>query len=96
VTDDTALCHILQADEHDEAAVAQRLLQAAQESPLMVGSCAAALKVSLVLAQEHLNAAEQLGLLCRDETLEGVRFYPNLFAEFAAAQSSGSGAAAAS
>jgi ESCRT-II complex subunit VPS36 len=37
------------------------------------------LKMSPLLAVEQLEEAERLGLLCRDVTLETVRFYPNKF-----------------
>jgi ESCRT-II complex subunit VPS36 len=33
----------------------------------------------VVLAKERLLAAEGRGLLCRDDSVEGLRFYPNLF-----------------
>jgi ESCRT-II complex subunit VPS36 len=35
--------------------------------------------VAVVLAKERLLAAEGRGLLCRDDSVEGLRFYPNLF-----------------
>lgn len=38
-----------------------------------------ALKTSPLLANEQLLSAEQMGWLCRDSTIEGVRFFPNLF-----------------
>jgi len=38
-----------------------------------------ALNTSALLANEQLLSAEQMGWLCRDSTIEGVRFYPNLF-----------------
>lgn len=38
-----------------------------------------ALKTSALLANEQLLSAEQMGWLCRDSTIEGVRFFPNLF-----------------
>jgi hypothetical protein len=31
------------------------------------------------LAKEQLMETESLGLLCRDESLEGIRFYENIF-----------------
>eukprot|EP01082_Thalassiosira_pseudonana_P008080 g6718.t1 g6718 contig23:1084729-1086186(+) len=37
------------------------------------------IKMSALLANEHLLSAEQMGLLCRDTTIEGIRFFPNLF-----------------
>ena len=35
--------------------------------------------ISVILAKERLLAAEQSGLACRDDTVEGLRFYPNKF-----------------
>ena len=32
-----------------------------------------------MLAKERLLAAEDFGRLCRDDSIEGLRFYPNLF-----------------
>ena len=57
------------------------MVRAAQASTAGVAAVdvAHALQVSLTLAKEHLLAAEQVELLCRDETLEDLRFYPNLF-----------------
>ena len=37
------------------------------------------LKTFALLANEQLLSAEQMGYLCRDSTIEGVRFFPNLF-----------------
>lgn len=39
------------------------------------------LGTSIVLALERLLAAEAAGLLCRDETIEALWFYPNRFNE---------------
>lgn len=36
--------------------------------------------IPLILAKEQLEDAERLGLLCRDEVLDAVTFYPNFFA----------------
>jgi len=41
-----------------------------------------ALQISLVLAKEFVLLAEQKELLCRDETIESLRFYPNFFKSF--------------
>ena len=35
--------------------------------------------ISVVLAKERLLSAEQAGKACRDDTVEGLRFYPNRF-----------------
>ncbi|XP_063231751.1 vacuolar protein-sorting-associated protein 36 [Bacillus rossius redtenbacheri] len=37
------------------------------------------LGISVLLAKERLKTTENHGKACRDETLEGLRFYPNLF-----------------
>ena len=37
------------------------------------------LKIPALLANEQLLSAEQMGWLCRDSTIEGVRYFPNLF-----------------
>ena len=39
-------------------------------------------KVSIILADEHLKSVERKEILCRDVTLEGIRFFPNRFHEF--------------
>lgn len=36
-------------------------------------------KCSIFLARQRLVSAEQAGLICRDESIEGLAFYPNLF-----------------
>jgi len=35
--------------------------------------------LSVILATERLLAAETEGLLCRDYSVQGLRFYPNRF-----------------
>ncbi|KAI8910723.1 EAP30/Vps36 family-domain-containing protein [Powellomyces hirtus] len=52
-------------------------------TPTMGGGLAAAdlaalEKVSIVLAAEQLLLAESKGLLCRDDTIEGLRFFDNI------------------
>uniref|UniRef100_A0A5S6QX50 Vacuolar protein-sorting-associated protein 36 n=1 Tax=Trichuris muris TaxID=70415 RepID=A0A5S6QX50_TRIMR len=37
------------------------------------------MQIPVLLTMERLLAAEDRGLLCRDETLEGLSFYPNKF-----------------
>ncbi|MFT7818506.1 vacuolar protein-sorting-associated protein 36 [Arapaima gigas] len=37
------------------------------------------LGLSVLLAKERLLLAEKMGHLCRDDSVEGLRFYPNLF-----------------
>jgi len=40
---------------------------------------AQALGISVLLAKERLLTAEKHGKACRDESIEGLRFYPNQF-----------------
>merc|ERR1719206_1161049 len=35
--------------------------------------------IALVIAKERLLAAEDVGRVCRDDTVEGLKFFPNLF-----------------
>ena len=35
--------------------------------------------IALVIAKERLLAAESVGRVCRDDTVEGLKFFPNLF-----------------
>ncbi|OUM69268.1 hypothetical protein PIROE2DRAFT_2762 [Piromyces sp. E2] len=37
------------------------------------------LKIPVVLVNEYLKIAEYSGLICRDETIEGIYYYDNLF-----------------
>ena len=37
------------------------------------------MNLSVILSRERLLSAESEGLLCRDHTVEGLRFYPNRF-----------------
>ena len=37
------------------------------------------MNLSVILARERLLAAETDGLVCRDDSVEGLRFYPNKF-----------------
>lgn len=54
-------------------------LQVDQSKSLSVEELARILSISLLLAQERLLTAERAGKICRDESIEGLRFFPNLF-----------------
>ena len=58
--------------EKTEAAVIEAGSLTSEELAKLAG-------VAVVLAKERLLAAEDSGKLCRDDTVEGLRFYPNLF-----------------
>ncbi|KAK3699936.1 hypothetical protein QZH41_016599 [Actinostola sp. cb2023] len=48
---------------------------------LTADELASLVKLSVMLAKERLLVTEQAGKACRDDSAEGLRFYPNLFAE---------------
>lgn len=79
---------VLQADTHSDRAVGERLVAAAKSGESRWGEGVVAtqvardLRVSVTLAVEHLGTAEAGGLLCRDEGVEGTRFYANEFDGF--------------
>jgi ESCRT-II complex subunit VPS36 len=74
---------VLQSASRSGAVLRAGVLRAAEQAASTGGVAAVdvahALEVSLALAKEHLLAAEQAELLCRDETLEDLRFYINFF-----------------
>ncbi|KDO18871.1 hypothetical protein SPRG_15699 [Saprolegnia parasitica CBS 223.65] len=76
---------VLQSDSHNEEQVAVRLehlARTAKDSCITSNDVAAEMQISLSLAHEYLKVAEQRGKLCRDDTVEGLNFYPNRFPEF--------------
>ncbi|CAM9839574.1 unnamed protein product [Hapterophycus canaliculatus] len=87
---------VIQADSHSDKAVGEKLVKAAESSGaedgasagfgwgggLVATQVARDLRVSVTLAVEHLRTAEAGGLLCRDESVEGTRFYANPFDRF--------------
>ena len=82
---------VIQDDAFDDEIMAQKLAELASSSMnssqsknnvvggITVMDVCRSLKTSALLANEQLLSAEQMGWLCRDYTIEGVRFFPNLF-----------------
>lgn len=82
---------VIQADTHSDKAVGERLVKAAEAAGkgaggwgegLVATQVARDLRVSVTLAVEHLRTAEAAGMLCRDESVEGTRYYVNPFDAF--------------
>jgi len=76
---------VVQSSNFSDEAMAARLVEMLSQgsggaalSYLTAIDAAEKLSVSLSLALEHLQTAESMGKLCRDETPNGVRFYANL------------------
>lgn len=81
---------VIQDDKFDDTAMAVKLKELAEEqltvsptSGLTAMEASRSLHISALLAHEQILVSEKLGYLCRDETLETTRFFPNLFDEFA-------------
>lgn len=71
-------------DEFDESSSLKRFLSLFAESEisrtgLSANTAAKRMKISLVVVKEQLLACERRGDLCRDESMEGLFFFPNLF-----------------
>jgi len=71
---------VLRTSNHSEEEVKQNLMNQLES----VGSftpeeMSTSLGMSVILAKERLLSAEGEGLLCRDDSVEGLRFYPNRF-----------------
>jgi ESCRT-II complex subunit VPS36 len=71
---------VLRTSNHSEEEVTQNLMNQLES----VGSftpeeMSTSLGLSVILAKERLLSAEGEGLLCRDDSVEGLRFYPNRF-----------------
>ena len=66
-------------EEFNQDSYFSKLANFAREKPgLTADLMASQLKINVVLMKELLREAETKGHLCRDESLEGVRYYENL------------------
>ena len=84
---------VIQDDSYDDEIMAKKLADLAyssmkqkennQPSPdvggITVIDVSRKLRISVILANEQLQSAEEMGHLCRDSTIEGIRYFPNLF-----------------
>lgn len=72
--------------QSDEEVFARITSLAEKPDALKIGispsDAALTLGIAPALAKEHLLNAESKGLLCRDVSADGFRFYVNLFKEF--------------
>ncbi|CAG4941120.1 unnamed protein product [Colias eurytheme] len=71
---------VLQLNNNRDEEVAKATSQLIEENgsltPIKLSQIA---NVSVLLARERLFTTERLGMACRDESIEGLAFYPNLF-----------------
>nr|XP_026694428.1 vacuolar protein-sorting-associated protein 36-like [Ciona intestinalis] len=76
---------VLQSDSHSDEKVTQQTTQLVTDSTsLSSEELASIVDISVLLAKERLLLSETSGLLCRDDSDQGLRFFPNLFASKAA------------
>ncbi|OQV16440.1 Vacuolar protein-sorting-associated protein 36 [Hypsibius exemplaris] len=69
----------LELRDFSETVVIKKTQEALEVSPLTADMLAKTLGVSVILAKEMLLLAEKQGVACRDESIEGLKFYPNRF-----------------
>lgn len=71
---------VLQLESHDDSVVARDVAELVKtQRSMSYEDLARHMSISIVLAQARLLAAEQVGAVCRDESIAGLRFFPNLF-----------------
>ncbi|KAF9149807.1 hypothetical protein BG015_008371 [Linnemannia schmuckeri] len=67
------------SDDEVSTAITTRIQNLPPGSGLTAVELASAIQISVALAQEQLLMTEARGLICRDESVEGLRFFDNLF-----------------
>uniref|UniRef100_A0A8C5P7C8 Vacuolar protein-sorting-associated protein 36 n=1 Tax=Leptobrachium leishanense TaxID=445787 RepID=A0A8C5P7C8_9ANUR len=71
---------VIELQSHnEEEMVAAALETVSEKGSLTSEEFAKIVGMSVLLAKERLLLAESMGHLCRDDSVEGLRFYPNLF-----------------
>ena len=71
---------VLQSSSHSQEELVQNTTNMVESSGnLSPEDLSQSLGLSVVLAKERLLAAENEGKVVRDDSLEGLRFYPNMF-----------------
>uniref|UniRef100_A0AAY4ABH1 Vacuolar protein-sorting-associated protein 36 n=1 Tax=Denticeps clupeoides TaxID=299321 RepID=A0AAY4ABH1_9TELE len=71
---------VVQLQSHsEEEMIVSALDNVSDKGSLTAEEFAKLLGLSVLLSKERLLLAEKMGHLCRDDSVEGLRFYPNLF-----------------
>ncbi|KAF9435843.1 hypothetical protein BGZ76_005391 [Entomortierella beljakovae] len=70
------------SDDEVSTSIADRIQKLPPGAGLSAIELASAIQISVALAQEQLLMTEARGLICRDESVEGLRFYDNLFTKW--------------
>ncbi|XP_060817851.1 vacuolar protein-sorting-associated protein 36 isoform X1 [Bombus pascuorum] len=73
---------VLQSRSHDDNVIVDVIADLIKErGSLTAEELAQSEGISVLLARERLLVTEKRGKACRDDTIEALRFYPNLFLE---------------
>jgi len=74
----------VQSKMFNEAAYYQRLAETirASNGGMSANKLAERMNVNVILMKEHLQAAEEKGAVCADESYEGIQYYENRFASY--------------
>ncbi|XP_011162504.1 vacuolar protein-sorting-associated protein 36 [Solenopsis invicta] len=73
---------VLQIRSHNDNAIADCISELLKEKGSMTAEDLAQSEgISVLLARERLLVTEKYGKACRDDSIEALRFYPNLFLE---------------
>lgn len=71
---------ILTLEYNDDTSIAEAIAdKLSNQEYLTIEKYADEMQISLLLAKERIIVAEALGKLSRDNSIEGIRFYPNKF-----------------
>ncbi len=71
---------VLQCDSYNSNAMSNQILDLIEKSgSVSAHDLAISANVSIALARQRLIDCENAGIICRDESIEGLRFYPNKF-----------------
>lgn len=71
---------VLQTDSHNNEMITEEICKELKErTSISIEELARWSNISLVLSMERLLTAERSGEICRDESVEGLRFFSNLF-----------------
>ncbi|KAG0082978.1 hypothetical protein BGZ92_011188, partial [Podila epicladia] len=68
------------SDDEVSETISARIRRLPPGAGLSAVELASAIQISVALAQEQLLMTEARGLICRDESVEGLKFFDNLFA----------------
>lgn len=71
---------VLQTSSHSQEEILQSTLNMVESTgSLTAEELSKAMNLSVILAKERLLLAQGEGKVCRDDSVQGLRFYPNLF-----------------